>query len=92
MSLSQQIRFSSQNPTEPLQGVDGDDTLAGRVLHLMTYVAPLKKMTREESYQRLLEERKRIDRRLSQIEAEENKIFEWVQARSREQEIKDGAV
>lgn len=87
MSLSQQIRFSSENPTQTLDHVPGDETLAGKVLNVMTYVAPIKKLSREEAYERLLKEKERLDRRLQQIEAEENRIFEAVQARAREKEM-----
>jgi len=63
--------------------VPGDETIPGRILYLMTYVAPLRKINPQEHMDTLVRERDRLDKKLREIEEEENKLFDYVQERSR---------
>jgi hypothetical protein len=59
-------------------------------LHLMTYVAPLKRINPQEHMDTLVRERDRLDTKLREIEEEENRLFDFVQERSRERLVQGG--
>ena len=70
--------------------VPGDETIPGRILHIMSYVMPITRINTQEHMDKLVRERDRLDEKLREIEEEENKLFDFVQDRSREQLVRGG--
>lgn len=59
--------------------VKGDETIPGRILGMMSYIAPIKKINQQEHLEKLRRQRELLDQRLRDIEAEEDRLFELVQ-------------
>jgi hypothetical protein len=59
--------------------VKGDETIPGRILGMMSYIAPIKKINQQEHLEKLRRQRDMLDQRLRDIEAEEDRLFELVQ-------------
>jgi hypothetical protein len=84
-SLREQVRQSSADPFKET-GVEGDRTLATRILDVMTYIAPITKISREEAYQKLLDQRKALDMQLEALEMEENELYDAAVRRAEEKQ------
>lgn len=87
LGVAQQIKRSSESPTQELD-VPVEENIGSRFLNVLSYVAPLKRISREEAYEKLLEQKRELDERLEEIEREENMLFEAAQ-RMMEQRLAD---
>ena len=59
--------------------IKGDETIPGRILNIMSYIGPIKKINQQEHLETLRRQRDTLDQRLRDIEAEEDRLFELVQ-------------
>lgn len=80
LNFAQQMKESTEHPfSKSADIVPAEQTVGARMMNLMTYVAPIKKVSREEAYQTLLRQKADLDKRLESIEAEENMLYEAAQ-------------
>ena len=75
---SMRLRETLENPTQT-PDMKYEDTFQGKIFKVMSYLLPLDKMTKAEYLEKLLGERDVVDRKLAALEAEENRIYDWIQ-------------